>query len=58
MLLFSAVTVNMQHARVDINEGTTGEVCAVLNPVQRERNVVVQISTQTASSGTRVAGKQ
>ena len=58
LLLFSAVTVNMRDARVDINEGTTGEVCAVLDPVQREKNVVVQISTQTASSGTRVAGKQ
>ena len=58
LLLFSAVTVNMQHARLDINEGATGEVCAVLDPVQREKNVVVQISTQTSISGTKVAGKQ
>ena len=48
-IIVSDVTVTMKESVVEVAEGTTAQVCAVLTG-HLERNVVVEISTTTTNS--------
>ena len=54
-IIISDVTVTMRDSMVEVEEGSTTQVCAVLTG-HIERNIVVEISTTTTDSGVRAAG--